>query len=106
MKTKNRILTALALALLTGYSIYSSVRILQAERRLEHLQREQRARPTLAQVDGVYSEAFLHYFGQKGVAEIERAREMLGDPMITRVAKAGGPFDVTPGFLEPDGASR
>ena len=92
MKTKDRLLTVLAVALLGGYSIYSSVRIRQLEDRLDRLQRAQLARPTPAQVTYAYSDSFLKYFGQKGVAEVERALEILRNPKDS-LGPAVAPFD-------------
>jgi hypothetical protein len=89
MKTKGRLLTILAVALLGGYSIYSSVRIRQLEGRLDRLQQEQLARPTPAQVTYAYDDSFLKYFGQEGVAEVERALAILRSPrLIERAPKS------------------
>ncbi len=87
MKTKDRLLTVLAVALLAGYSIYSSVRIRQLQGRLDRLQREQLARPIPAQVTYAYDDSFLKYFGQRGVAEVERALAILRNPKIERAPK-------------------
>jgi len=89
MKTKDRLLTVLAVALLGGYSIYTRVRIRQLEDRIDRLQlqRAQLARPTPAQVTYAYSDSFLKYFGEKGVAEVERALEILRNPKIERAPR-------------------
>ena len=88
MKAKDRLLPVLAVALLGGFSIYSSARIRQLEGRLDRLQREQLARPNPTRaVTYAYGDSFIKYFGQKGVAEVERALEIARNPKLERAPK-------------------
>jgi hypothetical protein len=80
MKTSTRLLTLTALAILAGYSTWTSIRIWQLEDRLDQLNRLQSGRPVPpapSRVHYVFSDSFIEYFGQQGVAEVERALEVL-----------------------------
>lgn len=74
MKTTRRLLIISALLLLGAYSIYATLRIQRLETRLH---REQIGRPSTSQVTYAFDASFRHYFGEKGVAEVERALQIL-----------------------------
>jgi hypothetical protein len=81
MKTTKRLLITSALLLLGAYSIYTTVRIQQLETRLH---REQIGRSSTSQVTYAFDNSFRDYFGEKGVAEVERALEILRNPEMER----------------------
>lgn len=82
MKTTQRILVTSVLLLLGAYSIYTTIRIQRLETRLH---REQISRPSRSGLTYAFDDSFRHYFGEKGVAEVERALEILRSPKTERV---------------------
>src|SRR5262245_13483909 len=81
MKTTKELLIASALLLLGAYSVYFTVRIQRLETRLH---REQSGRPSTSQITYAFDASFRHYFGEKGVAEVERALDILRNPKMER----------------------
>jgi hypothetical protein len=70
MKTTKRLLLASALFLLAGYGILTTMRVRELETRLHRLELAQRTAPPIRYA---FDESFLRYFGQEGIAAVERA---------------------------------
>lgn len=83
MKTNKGLLLTSALLLLGAYSIYTTVRI----QRLETRRRESDGRLSTSEITYAFDDSLRWYFGQKGVAEVERALEILGNPKIEQAPK-------------------
>ena len=77
MKTTRRLLIASALLLFGAYSICTTVHIQRLETRLH---REQVGRPSPSPITYTFDDSFRQYFGQTGVAEVERGLESLRNP--------------------------
>lgn len=84
MKTTRQLLITTALLFLGAYSIYTTVRIQRLETRLH---REHFGRPGTSQITYAFDDSFRKYFGRRGVAEVERALEILRNPRIERTPK-------------------
>jgi hypothetical protein len=99
MKTSTRILTLTAVAILAGYSTWTTVRLWQLEDRLDQLNRLQSERPgplAPAHVDYVFSDSFIKYSGEQGMVEVERALEVSRrNPVFERTpAREAEEFDL------------
>jgi hypothetical protein len=70
-------------ALLASYMTFTKMRTGHLEARIERLEAERRE--TKGQAVGyVFDESFIKYFGDQGVAEVERAMKILEQPQPKR----------------------
>jgi len=78
MKTTKRLLLTLALLVLAGYSVFTTMRVRQLEARLSRVELAQRASAPLRYA---FDDSFMRYFGQQGVEAVDRAmRRGAADP--------------------------
>ena len=70
MKTTKRLLLTLALLVLAGYSVFTTMRVRQLEARLSRVELVQR---TSAPFTYAFDDSFRQYFGQQGVDAVDRA---------------------------------
>ncbi len=69
-----------AVALLASYVAFTRGRIQQLEARIVRLEAERDQKR--AGVSYAFDESFIKYFGDQGVAEVERALKLLQQPLI------------------------
>jgi hypothetical protein len=86
-------------AILAGYSTWTSIRIWQLEDRLDQLNRlhsERSARPAHSRIHYDFSDSFIEYFEEQGMAEVERALEVSRrNPVFERTpAREAEEFDL------------
>jgi hypothetical protein len=69
MKTTKRLLLTLALLVLAGYSVFTTMRVRQLEARLSRVELAQR---TSAPFTYAFDDSFMQHFGQQGVEAVDR----------------------------------
>jgi hypothetical protein len=78
MKTTKRLVLTVALLVLAGYSVFTTMRVRQLEGRLSRVEAGQRARAPLTYA---FDDSFMRHFGQQGVEAVDRAmRRGAADP--------------------------
>jgi hypothetical protein len=78
MKTTRRLLLMLALLVLAGYSVFTTMRVHQLEARLSRVELAQR---TSTPFTYAFDDSFRQHFGQQGVDAVDRAmRRGVTDP--------------------------
>ena len=95
MKATRRLLITSALLLLGAYSIYTTVRVQQLEARLrqEPIKPPSTSQityafdPSTSQITYAFDDSFREYFGEKGVAAVEQALQILRIPKTERAPK-------------------
>lgn len=70
MKITKRLLLTLALLVLAGYSVFTTMRVRQLEARLTRVERAQR---TTTPFTYAFDDSFMQHFGQQGVDAVVRA---------------------------------
>lgn len=70
MKTIKRLLLTLALLVLAGYFVFTTMRVRQLEARLSEVELAQRAG---APFTYAFDDSFMQHFGQQGVDAVDRA---------------------------------
>lgn len=81
MRTTKRWLLLLAMVVLAGYSVSTTLRVRQLEARLSRVEQAQRASTAPATPIYAFDDSFRQYFGQSGMEAAERAiRRGVTDP--------------------------
>ncbi len=70
MKITKRLLLTLALLVLAGYSVFTTMRVRQLEARLTTVELAQR---TTTPFTYAFDDSFMQHFGQQGVDAVDRA---------------------------------
>ena len=70
MKTTKRLVLTVALLVLAGYSVFTTMRVRQLEARLSRVELAQR---TSAPLSYAFDDSFRQHFGQQGVDAVDRA---------------------------------
>jgi hypothetical protein len=98
MKNTKRFLITSALLLLCAYSTYTTICIQKLQSRLHEEQVAHPTGPTItygldasrSQTTYAFDDSFRAYFGEKGVAEVERALEIASQHPIVIKPELGG----------------
>ena len=78
MNTTKRLLLMVALLVLAGYAVFTTMRVRQLE---AHLSRVELAQRTSASFTYAFDDSFRQHFGQQGVEAVDRAmRHGVTDP--------------------------
>ena len=82
MKTTKRLLLTVALLVLAGYSVFTTMRVRQLEARLSRVELAQR---TGAQLNYAFDDSFMKHFGQQGVQAVDRVMKR-GTPDLDQLS--------------------